>query len=253
MSNFITESELEMLDTYSEGWNDDNESFNNSGFAESDPDDPGSNYGGGRFSNRNTDLVSEHEIGNYTSDEMSEFLPALMPIIQAALPTVLPMLMQAIPSVVQAAGSLFKGISGGGPAPRPRAPLAPAPVAVPAPMPVAQPYSPAGNDSLNQVLQTLLGLLQNPQVLQTITNVASGVTNSVLASKGGNIPASNILGIVSQLSGSAASAAKAAPGNVQNSNESVFPDYVFDNSGKLMIDPNDPVQHAQLISEMINS
>lgn len=262
MNAYITENELDLLDIASEDWENDlpdEYGFEfEKGLNESDFDDTGD------CSCRKSDAQSgQITTETYSDENTREFLPAIgaalssaLPAIQAALPVILPMIAQAVPSIAQAAGSLFQQFTKGNAAqPAAGRPKPARPVQSPA---ASQPVN--TNDTLNQLLQALLNLLQNPQVLQTLSNAATGASTALQTVNGIAVPATNLLNVVSQLSGNAAAQIATtpvsnppAPATVAPTNESVFPDYVFDENGKLLIDPGDPLQHAQLLNEMITA
>ncbi len=141
-------------------------------------------------------LISETEGMSYSEaqEHMAEWASAILPILTQLLPSLIPM----IPSAVQAVTSLFQG-GGGNNAPRQ---AAPAPARTPAPLPV--PVQNQGGD-LSQTLSALTGLLQNPQVMAMLTNLAAGGRqSSVQSNTGASVPTNAILSSVGTLANQAA-------------------------------------------------
>jgi hypothetical protein len=185
--------------------------------------------------NLETRRMNESEAVEYMEDQMAEFWPALA----AALPTII----QLAPQAVSAISSLGKKDPKAGQKPA-QAPPAPVPItsspAAPGPQPVM-------NDANSmQVLKLLTELIQSPKILELLSGMQSGKAPTVTANNGQQINSSNLLGVISSLSGALAG------GAAQKNTESFFPEYTMSNEGTFLIDPQNAVQEAELILDLIN-
>ncbi|HYV91036.1 MAG TPA: hypothetical protein VE978_04610 [Chitinophagales bacterium] len=253
-------------ESYYAGSNDD-EIF---GSAEGTVDDLDDNNTLSRITreiNRDVREMNESETEAYMQDRMGEFWPALI----SAIPSIVSM----APTAINAVKSIFgKGSSGstnpapGIPqsAPPPQAanppqitpPPQPPPLtatAVPVPQPTVSPRpvtpSPVSNNATAtggtapQLLSTLLALIQQPDILQMLTNMISGSGQTVTGNNGQQVNGNNVLGVISSLAGTLAGNAGAV------NRESTFPEYAVSSEGTFVIDPHESIEEAELILDLL--
>ena len=200
--------------------------------------------------NRETSYMSESEAAEYLENRSMEFLPALA----AALPAVaaiLPSIVSLAPHAINAIGAITKKSS---PPKQPSVQVKPKPVttmtapAPPANVPVPVPNPPptgSGVTDPSQLLKILTDLIQSPKVLELLSGMLAGKLQGI-PTNSGTISGSNILGVISSLAGSLAGGlAKESTGNL-------FPEYVLSQEGTFVIDPQNAVQEAELILDLIN-
>lgn len=152
---------------------------------------------------------TDRETLGYISENQEEFVQALIPIVTAALPSILSLITKAKKTEPKKQSQR------------------PAPVQ-------------HRNDAPVDVIQSLVALLDNPQVKQMLANAAGGASSK--DSGAGNLSAADILGTIAKL----ASQAHGASGATES-----FPDFAFDDQGTLTIDPHDAIQQADRIHEIL--
>ena len=178
--------------------------------------------------------MSPGEAESYLEDTFSEAFPLLIPLISALAPTII----QGVTSLIGNAANRPAAPQTSPqrtPPPRQTAPQRPAPR--PAPRPAASPTNPASSAA------SLLGLLQNPAVIQAITGIvqSAGGGGSSQAGAASSQVVDLLLGTLSQL---------AANTRTEAFGESAtdYPDFLFDAEGNLTADPFAPEQMADLLT-----
>ncbi len=172
-------------------------------------------------------------------------------IVREAFPAIIAALAPLIPTIVQGVASLFNrpanNTAPNPPAPRPRTPRVtrPAPRPIPAPNPAVMPtiapapVASAGSNAAN----SLLGLLQNPQVLAAITALAQGITGAATGSTGATVPVGDIVNAIGGLAGQIGGAVAAPTGESS---------YLYNEFGERVESTNDPIEQANTITALLN-
>lgn len=164
----------------------------------------------------------------------------------------IPMIAQAIPAIAQGVGSLVKGKGGKrprgkqyDPQPTPAQPGSVPPGTVPlvaAPPVGGTPTQPTPPTVPPSALSTLMGLLQNPAVLSAVQQIGTNNMNVNKPIGKTDVPVSSVLQVVSQLAGSLAGGAQ----------QEGYPDFLFDNYGNSLADPDSPESVGRLILRQLN-
>lgn len=172
-----------------------------------------------------TELAEQYLDGSENDDLVREAFPA---IIAALAPL--------IPTIVQGVASLFN---------RPAA-SNPRPTAAP-PRPVRPAVAPVATTAVSPVssnaASSLLGLLQNPQVLAAITALAQGIGGVATGSNGASVPIGSIVNAIGGLAG------QIAGSNPVTARES---EYAYNELGELVEYLNDPIEQANTINALLN-
>ena len=182
-----------------------------------------------------TSRMHESEAIEYMEDRMDEFWPALA----AALPAII----QLAPQAVNAISSIVKKDTKAGQQPG-QTPSVAVPKTLSPAFAGSQPIMTDANSM--QVLKVLIDLIQSPKFLELLNGILSGKAQTVTTNNGQQISGTNVLGVVSSLSGTLAG------GTDKKNTESFFPEYTMSNEGTFLIDPHDALQEAELILDLIN-
>lgn len=153
-------------------------------------------------------------------------------LVREAFPAIIAALAPLIPGIIQVVTSLFdrrNSNNSNSPAPRPT-PARPSP---------APPLNPATNNAAN----SLLALLQNPQVLAAITSLAQGLTAPATGSSGGSVPVGNIINTIGSLATQLGAVVR------PSSTESA---YQYNELGEIIENVEDPIEQAKTITALLN-
>lgn len=182
--------------------------------------------------------MSFREAEAYLENTFTEAFP-LLPLLAALAPVVAPM-------VVQGVSSLVSKVTNQPASPQPRPALPPRQTAPNQPVTqpniaTQSPATPMASQAVNPASSatTLLGLLQNPAVIQAITGIVQS------AGTGGNPQVNDLLlGTLAQLASNTRS-------EMFGESAHDYPDFLFDTNGNLTADPFAPEQMADLLTQQL--
>jgi hypothetical protein len=148
-----------------------------------------------RYLNKNLSSMPEREGAEF----LQALLPAIMPVVSQVLPHLLPAAIGMLPSAAQTFSKVISSIT--------QSPSPSSPKIQPSNQPLT-PQAPATspiNSSISPFIANLLALIQNPQILNLLSNLAAGLSQTGASTPAGTVvPVRDILGSISSLAGSAA-------------------------------------------------
>ena len=213
-------------------------------FSESDFDDFSPEYIHSLADQINHDIegMSEKEAQSYLEQTFSEAFP-LIPLITALAP----MAIQAVSGLISNATRREPARR---PAPPPRSPSQPLPRSARQAPTATTPRTyggpvPGSTGSAGINASTLINLLQTPAVMNAIAGIVSSISGNSQAGAPDPQLGNLLLNTVSQLASNARS-------ELFGEQEENYPDFLFDASGNLIVDPYAPEQVADLLIEKLD-